>query len=66
MATQITKIDRKPGMLYYVDGAGKVMEAKRNTSGGKKGRTVVRKNKCTTSKKDLYKKPNKNRSGAND
>lgn len=66
MASKVGKIDRKAGKLYFVKKNGDVMETELNTKGGKKGRTVVRKNKCTQSKADLPKKYNKNRSGAND
>ena len=66
MATTVGKITRKEGKLYFVDKIGNVKETDLNTKGGTKGRTVLRKNKCTQSKADLPKKYNKNRSGSND
>ena len=53
MKTVIAKnvVDRRKGYMYFVNGAGDVVESKMNRSGGKSGRTVVRKNKCSKSKK---------------
>lgn len=43
-------VERRKGYMYYVDGKGNIGESKMNTKGGKTGRTVRRKNKCTESK----------------
>jgi len=44
-------VDRRKGYMYFVDGAGNVREAKMNTKGGKPGRKVPRKNKCSKGKR---------------
>jgi hypothetical protein len=42
-------VDRRKGYLYYVDGAGNVVETKM-AKGGKKGRTVCGAKKATAKK----------------
>lgn len=41
----------RKGYFYYFDKKGNVLETARNTSGGKPGRTVNRKNKCSKGKR---------------
>lgn len=43
-------VSRRKGYMYFIDGEGNVREVKMNTKGGKTGRTVRRKNKCSKSK----------------
>jgi len=49
-------ITRKPGHLYYVDGAGNVCEAKMARGGKKKKKKKTVKKKKTTKKKTTKKK----------
>ena len=55
-------IKRKPGHLYYVDGAGNVCEAKMARGGKKKKKKkVVKKKKKVVKKKKAVKKKKKRR-----
>jgi hypothetical protein len=49
-------VTRKKGHLYFIDKQGNVRETKMNRRGGKPGRSVPRKNKCTKTAKASKKK----------